>query len=68
MHCREFVAIERRKCRRHVHLDSNAFNKLINEKFHDWFRNKVSFRNLNQFQSFYISIIYLIDNVNYYRL
>ncbi|KAF2323872.1 hypothetical protein GH714_002801 [Hevea brasiliensis] len=41
MHCREFVAIERRKCRRHVHLDSNAFNKLINEKFHDWFRNKV---------------------------
>ncbi|KAF2308873.1 hypothetical protein GH714_022479 [Hevea brasiliensis] len=41
VHCREFVAIERRKCRRHVHLDSNAFNKLINEKFHDWFRNKV---------------------------
>ncbi|XP_058003975.1 uncharacterized protein LOC110659856 [Hevea brasiliensis] len=38
----EFVAIERRKRRRHVHLDSNAFNKLINEKFHDWFRNKVT--------------------------
>jgi hypothetical protein len=40
--CREFVDIERKKRRRHARLDDNDINRLLNEKFHVWFQNKVN--------------------------